>query len=158
MVEKPLVVRRASFLECQPAQTSVAGERYVLVTLGNEDGSIDQLGLDFDDGRRLLHRLAIALRIETLPPGPANHEKVLRKFLVPHAILRSELNVDHDLVKALHQLKLEIPEVGQFVERSLESLRLSLRRASHPQPRLDRVLKRITRFVLVAVDAARIDT
>jgi hypothetical protein len=68
------------------------------------------------------------------------------------------LNVDDDGREYLFNLKHEMPEVGDYVEQQLAGLRRSLRPSGRSAATPETIIKRVTKFLLVAIDAARIDT
>ncbi len=151
--------RRVSLMSCLHAEAT--GERrhgLLILTLGNEDASVDHIGFNIEEGKTLLHRIALALGREKLLLGPANDEKVLRRWVVPHAVARAAVSVEGSERQYLIELKRDMPEVADYVEALLAGLRLILLTKGKSAATPDTVVKRVMRILLVAVDSARTGT
>lgn len=158
-VKETLTARPVSLLDCFHGQSqSGRVENILVLTLGNPDASVDMVALTIADAKRLLHGITVALGRENLPYGPANEEKIIKRWVVPHSVGRAELNVEGEEEEYLSELKTAMPELAEYMASQLTSLRRTLSKRGKSTAAPETVVKRVMRFVLVAVATARTGT
>ena len=154
------LVRKVSLMDCQGTTKTTSGRRdcCLRLTFGSDDGSVEEVSLSRGDAKRLIHQLALALHLETLPCGPANIETVMKKWLIAHTPGRAELNVDGDGDAYLYELRHSMPELGEYVDAQLAGLKRALRPTGRSAATAETIIRRVKRMLMISIDTARIDT
>jgi len=144
-----------SMLDCTLAQAAGRRKRFVLLTIGNDDGSIEPIALPIADGHRLLAAVALALRPDRRPQNPPYGTA---RWLNRHSVLRAESKIEGDEAGVYERLKRDLPDVADFLAEEMAALQKILRRSGRSAAKPQTVVERVRRMVLVAVDATRGDT
>lgn len=152
--ESPVTVRHVVLMEvCRANEVSAEKRKLVVLTMGTPEGDIEYLAFTEPEAMKILGRLAYLFR-EPWKAAPG-----AQRWCVPHSIGRAGLDLNADgIEKCLTKLIRDIPEVGEFVERELQYIRRRLERNIKSKRVAKELVQRVSRSMLLAVDAARADT
>jgi hypothetical protein len=129
--------------------------RKAIITLGGEDGTVDRIVINARDGVRLVERLAFAFRSDTRPPAI---EYGSRKWFSRNSILRAQNKVEGDLEWVYDRTRRSVPDVVEYMNEELATLRRLLSRGGRSAARPQTVVVRVRRAMIVLIDAMRLDT
>lgn len=129
---------------------------HVVLSLGDANGGVRQVCLPQAQGWTLFQKLGDHFRVGAeLGTAPPHSPKYLR----PHSILRSKLAFKVLRADAmLAGLREAVPALAEFVEEELAALSASIHRNCGTRRTAKRIVDRLERAVLVAVDTMRLDT
>lgn len=129
----------------------------VVLTLGETNGGVKLVALPAADGWTLLRRLAELHGVDGQPNG--TNKPYVPTFARPCCLRRAKKAFAAQRTeRMLRDLKKAIPSLAGFVEAELDALAASITRVCPDPKTAKRLVARLQRTVLVAVDTARIDT
>ena len=150
------VARKCTVLNFEVESRGVSlKSRKAIVTLGAEDGTVDRIVINARDGVRLVERLAFAFRRDTRPPSI---EYGSRAWFSRHSILRAQSKVEGDLEWVYDRTRRSVPDVIEYMDEELATLRRLISRGGRSAARPETVVGRVRRAMVVLTDAMRLDT
>jgi hypothetical protein len=151
--QRPCAARLVTPLDCAIGHApQTPGRSLFLITLGESDGSVDPVAMLQEDVRRLRRLLDVVEAAIPCDDGPSDMRT--RKFPVSlHDAQQRVKNAGCDA--HLESLKAQVPALGAYLERELESLNCSVRRHCWSPAATRSIERRMATMALVAVDVAR---
>ena len=151
-----VTARIANFLDCIVGRECKGRRRRIfIITFGGADGAVDSVALTPDEGYRLMRTLLSQFKVN----GAFGDELSFKKtFCIPHSVGRAKIDLQRGLDRMFEQLVKDIPEIAEYVRAELGSLQRTLRRCCRAKTSVNRIVERMREALLIAVDAARIDT
>ena len=148
--------RNATLLDCRVGRECKGRRRrIVIITFGGTDGAVDSVALTPDEGYRLMRGLLNEFKVNGAFSDPLTFQK---RFCIPHSIGRAKIDLRLGTQKMFEKLVKEIPEIAEYIRAEVAALAQMLQRRSNSPRRAARIVERVREALLVAVDAARIDT
>jgi hypothetical protein len=154
--EQSIGVKVVALLDVIAAEEIKSRRKRLVITVGASNGTVESFGLDLHDGQKLLQQLLSCYRTGGAYGDP---QQLKAKFCLPHSIGRAETDYKgHGPEPMLRKLWKDMPELGEFVIKELKDLERSINHNGKSPKAAKTIVKRLTRAMLLAVDAARIDT